>query len=427
VFDDLGRHASNYQEVKEEARMAKRRGSGEWSISKEPSGNYRAQVSLNGERISKTFKSKEECKSWIRSMLNRKDQGLTHGAGRITVVEYLTGWFEAYKSHLRPKTESEYGRYIRQYIVPELGVMRLRDLSPSRINAFYIEIRRRGVGDRTRKFIHQVLHVALNSAVREGLLSRNPASDAVMLQYEHAEMKFLDENQVAQFLITAKGNRLEALYLLAVKTGMRQAELMGLKWEDIDWTKGTLRVQRQLQYFSRDKVVFSEPKTKAGRRIIYLGESTVQTLRAHLERQTQEKAFAGDRWKEYDLVFSSTIGTPLFQRNLLRDFKIILESAGLPKIRFHDLRHSAATLMLTNNIPLIVVSKILGHSKPSITLDIYSHLVTHGQMEAARIMDTVGTPIQIDLSKKVSDGNSTNHAVLESIARNCTEKEEPAD
>jgi integrase len=148
---------------------------------------------------------------------------------------------------------------------------------------------------------------------------------------------------------------------------------MGLKWGDIDWIKGTLKVQRQLHYFSKGKVVFSEPKTKAGRRIIYLGESTLHALREHLECQNPEKVFAGNRWGDNDLVFPSTVGTPLFQRNLLRDFKMLLEKAGLTRVRFHDLRYSAATLMLNNNIPVIVVSRILGHSKPSITFDIYSH------------------------------------------------------
>lgn len=406
--------------------MAKRRGFGEGSIFEEPSGNFRAQVSLNGKRIGKTFTTREECKIWIRQILNLKDQGLTHSTSRITVEEYLSRWIKAYTPNLRSTTGSEYARYVHQYIIPALGTIKLRDLKPTRINTFYVDLRGHSVGDRTRKFIHQVLHVALNSAVKEGLLSQNPASGAIAPRYEHEEMKILDESQVSQFLMAAEGNRLRTLYLFAVKTGMRQAELMGLKWEDIDWTKGTLKVQRQLHHFSKDKVVFSEPKTKAGRRIIYLGESILHELREHLERQSLEKVFAGNRWRDNNLVFPSTVGTPLFQRNLLRDFKMLLEKAGLPRIRFHDLRHSAATLMLNNNIPVNVVSRILGHSKPSITLDIYSHLIPYGQMEAARIMDTVGTPIPIDLSNKGSADSTTDHAVLESIARNCTEKKEPA-
>jgi integrase len=200
---------------------------------------------------------------------------------------------------------------------------------------------------------------------------------------------------VIQFLIAARGNRHEALFHLAVKTGMRQAELLGLKWMDLDWTSGVLHVRRQVQRIDGKGFVFCEPKTKTGRRSIQLGEASLQMLRRQLEKQRREKAGAGGHWNENDLIFASSVGTPTELRNLLREYKKVLLKAGLPEIRFHDLRHTAASIMLKHNIPVFTVSRILGHSKPSVTLDIYAHMIPGMQDQAAKIMDEVIAPIQV--------------------------------
>jgi integrase len=202
-----------------------------------------------------------------------------------------------------------------------------------------------------------------------------------------------------RFLIAAKGSRYEALYHLAVKTGMCKAELLGLNWNDLDWKKGTIRVQRQLQRISREGFTFTTPKTSSGRRTIQLGMQTLQVLTAHLERQRLEQVEAGERWQDQGMMFPATNGTPVDQRNLHREFKMILRRAGSEEIRFHDLRHTAASLMLNNGVPALVVSKILGHTKTSTTLDIYGHLIPVMQEEAARVMDELITPIPVDLAK----------------------------
>jgi integrase len=211
-------------------------------------------------------------------------------------------------------------------------------------------------------------------------------------------MQFLDESQVGQLLLAARGSRMEAIIHLAVSTGMRQMELLGLKWTDLDWVKQTLRIERQLARSDSENVRFSPPKTKLGKRTISLGDQTIQVLQRWNDMQNEERKAAGEKWKEHGLMFTSKVGTPVFYRNLLRDFKLLLQDAGLPDIRFHDLRHTAASLMLNHGIPVIVVSRRLGHAKPSITLDVYGHLIPSMQNEAAQKIDELITPVAISMS-----------------------------
>jgi len=246
------------------------------------------------------------------------------------------------------------------------------------------------------------------------MLTRNPASHAVLPRYEHGEMKVLDEGQINQFLLAAIDSPYVALYHLAVKTGMRMGELLGLMWSDLQWGSGRLYVQRQLQDVRGMGCFFQEPKTRSGRRTIQLGEGTIQALREQSEFQQIHREIAGQRWQENDLIFPSKIGTPLNPSNLRLDFNRVVERSGVPRVRFHDLRHSAASLMLNNGIPVIVVSKILGHAKPSITLDIYGHLYNEMQGDASRLMDRLVSPIKISFPAKVDRMISPDGFLIES-------------
>jgi integrase len=379
------------------------RGRNEGSISKRANGKWRAQISLNGKRLSYGAKSKEECQVWLRKILDNLDRGLDYEGGKVTLKEYLALWLEASKSSLRPKTVFQYEQIIRLHIDPYLGKVSLKELRQMRIELFYGELRKDGVGVRTIRLTHSVLHRALEKALGYGLILRNPAHGAALPRYEHSEMQVLEESQVSQFLVAAHDSQYEALYHLAVVTGMRQGELFGLKWTDLQWQSGTLYVRRQVQNVPGQSWSFGEPKTRAGRRTIRLGEGSLQVLRQHRERQLLQKAVMGQRWKEFDLIFPSSVGTPLNPSGLRLDYNRVLDAAGLPRIRFHDLRHTAASLMLNHGIPVIVVSKILGHSKPSVTLDIYGHLYQEMQSEAAQIMDRLVTPVEIDLKKVPSE------------------------
>jgi integrase len=179
---------------------------------------------------------------------------------------------------------------------------------------------------------------------------------------------------------------------------MRQAELFGLKWADLKWNSGTLYVLRQVQRVNGEAWQFVEPKTRSGRRTVKLGEETLHRLRLHLEQQEQLKKIAGNRWQENDLIFPTSVGSPGDPSSLRKDFIRILMNAGLPLLRFHDLRHTAASIMLNHGVPVIVVSRRLGHAKASTTLDIYGHLLHEMQDEAARLMDELVTPQAVDLT-----------------------------
>jgi integrase len=202
---------------------------------------------------------------------------------------------------------------------------------------------------------------------------------------------------VQTLLLAVRGTRYEALYLLAVTTGLREGELLGLKWSDLDWITRNLSIQRQLQRLSGQGMVFSEPKSASGRRVIALGSATIEKLREHYKHQQLERLAAGERWIENDLIFPTIIGTPNEGSNLIRSFKSLLRASNLPIIRFHDLRHTAATLMLQQGIHPKVVQERLGHSQISLTLDTYSHVLPNMQEEAAEKIDELIIPVALRL------------------------------
>ena len=383
--------------------MAKHiRGRNEGSISRAPSGHWRAQTTpINGHRITRTFKTKLEALTWLRDMQAELQRGFDYQGSKTLLKVYLRDWLETSRIALRPKTADSYSRTMEKHIIPSLGDVPLKDLTPFQVEKFYAGLIEKGVGIRTVRLVHSILHCALERAVFQLLLTRNPAAHTALPRYKHGEMKVLDESQVNQFLLAAIDSPYVALYHLAVKTGMRQGELLGLRWSDLQWGSGRLNVQRQLQDVRGMGCFFQEPKTRSGRRTLQLGEGTIQALREHSEFQLSQKGLAGQRWKENDLILPSKIGTPLNPSNLRLDFNRVIERAEVPRVRFHDLRHTAASLMLNNGIPALVVSKILGHSKPSITLDIYGYLYNEMQADAARLMDQLVSPIKINLPGKV--------------------------
>jgi integrase len=396
------------------------RGKNEGSLHQRPNGTWRAQFSVSGKRISKSFKTKAECQAWLRQMQDQIDHGFDYHASKTSLGDYLLQWLEIVRPTLRLKTSHQYGQIIQKHILPNIGGMALKDLALARIEQFYGERSSAGIGTRTVRIIHNILHKSLEKAVRYGLLTQNPSHGAALPRVTPTEMNVLDEAQVGRFLVAAQGSYYEALYYLAVTTGMRQAEMFGLKWIDLQWNSGTLHVQRQAQRVNGHGWAFVEPKTKSGRRTIKLGEGTLQVLRLHRQRLEQLKSLAGDRWQENDLIFPSRAGTPGDPSNLRVDFLKVLDRAGLPKIRFHDLRHTAASLMLNHGVPVLVASKRLGHSKPSVTLDIYGHLYHEMQDEAARIIDELVTPIQVSLPHRVEQMQVDQQTSAAPIALNCT-------
>ncbi len=380
--------------------MAKKRGNNEGSISRRSNRTWRAQISVSGKRLSYSADTRTECQSWLYQKMVENHESSQYPQCEMLLHKFLLQWINSRKIDLRPKTVYQYEKLIKRYIIPRIGNFKLKEIDFNTMEGFYNELLKSEVSIRQIRYIHAVLHSAFKKAIRSGLLSRNPADGVAIPRLQSKEMKVLDESQVSLFLIAAQYSRHYALYHLAIATGMREGEILGLRWDDLEWHSGTLHVCRQIQSIPGKGNVICEPKTKSGIRSIKFGEGLLHALREHKHRQELEIQEAGNRWLYNNLIFPSTRGTPLNISNLRKDFQRTLKKAGLEIIRFHDLRHTAASLMLNHNIPAIVVSKRLGHSKTSTTLDIYGHLLTGMQGEAASLMDQIITPIQIEIPKK---------------------------
>ncbi len=378
--------------------MAKRRTNQEGSIWKDKN-KWRAAVVVDGKRLTSNFNTKTECSTWIKETQAQIERGMTYKKANVTLGEFIEKWLEIHKTTIAPKTALQYEQLIRSYIKPQMGKIKLRELRLDRVEAHYVALQENGLSPRGVRYVHSILHKSLNDAIRRGFAAYNATQGAILPRLDFKEMVFLDADEVLRFLITAQESPYYALYTLAIKTGMRKGELLALRWTDINWKSGTLRVQRQIQRIKGQGLIFRPPKTRAGRRTILLGERTLETLRKQLEQCDLLRSLAGDYWEEHNLIFPSSVGTPLSGSNLSKDFKAQLEKAGIKKIRFHDLRHTAASLMLNNSVPVIVVSKILGHSKTSTTLDIYGHIIPVMQELAAQIMDEIVTPIPVNFGK----------------------------
>jgi integrase len=221
------------------------------------------------------------------------------------------------------------------------------------------------------------------------MLPRNPCDGVTPPRPEQVEMDVWNAEEAAAFLAATTKHEMHALYALALSTGMRQGELLGLKWNDIDLDAGKLHIHRSLQYQRGSGLVFVLPKTAKSRRPIKLGNRTVDALKAHRKKQLENRLKAGSLWKEQDLVFPTEMGAPHDPSWQYKVFKKAVEDAGLRSIRFHDMRHTAATLLLSKNVHVKVVSEMLGHSSITITLNTYSHFVPSLHDQAADVMDSL--------------------------------------
>jgi len=313
-----------------------------------------------------------------------------------TVAEYLRDWLKnTAKPLIRASTYSNYRNSVENHIVPVIGGVRLKKLSPAHIQGLYASLLTRGLQARTIRNSHIILRKALAQAVRWRFINRDPSQEVKSPAVPHREMQVLDAQQARAFLAEAKGDRLYALYLLAITTGMREGELSGLQWSDIDFEGKRLSVVRTATHIA-GTLTIDAPKTKRSRRTIDVSGTVVEALHEHRKAMLRE-GLAGCLW-----VFPSGSGQPLRRTNLHRhSFKPILKAAELPNIRFHDLRHTAASLMLTQGINPKVVAERLGHASIAITLDVYSHVLPSMQQDAASRLDSLlSGPISSQIAVK---------------------------
>jgi integrase len=289
---------------------------------------------------------------------------------------------------VRPQTHRRYEQYVRLHAIPVVGRVSLSRLSPQHLVRLYKDRENSGLSATSVRHLHAVLHRALGQATRWGYVARNVADLVSPPRMTRLQMRALSPEQSRALLEAAQGERFEALYVLAISTGMRQGELLALKWAEVDLDTGMIQVKATLQR-TPNGFAFLEPKTTHSRRQVALTRAAVAALRRHKVSQLEERLRCS-YWQEPELVFTSEIGTPVESSNLLcRSFFPLLGRAELPKIRFHDLRHTAATLLLGQNVNVKVVSEMLGHSQIAVTLDLYSHVTPTMQRQAVEALDAV--------------------------------------
>jgi len=366
-----------------------RRGHGEGSIYHRNDGRWAASLSLeDGKR--KTFygKSRKAVQEQLKIALHQQQEGALITAPQQTLKQYLEYWLEqVHRQSIRDRTYERYEEIVRLHLVPALGRHPLQKLTAQHLQSFYNKKLKEGLSATTVTSFHNVLHKALDTALRWKLLAYNVCDLASPPRRKHFEMQPLTPEQVQQLLAVARGHPQEALFVLALATGMRRGELLGLKWRDINFATGTLHICRILTRVPTKMpgkgFVEAEPKTEKSRRSILLAPFALEALKNHRLRQLEVKLKAGPRWQEHEYVFCTSIGTHLHpDRDALLQLKSLLRKAKLPEIRFHDLRHSAATLLLSMGVHPKVVQEILGHSRVTMTLDVYSHVLPTMQQEA---------------------------------------------
>ena len=373
--------------------MAKRRGRGEGSITRRADGRWMARVDLgweDGKRRRKTLygRTKREVQDRLRETLHRTEKGLPPVPEQETVGAFLRRWLATIRGRVRPRTHRSYQQVVRIHLEPGIGRVRLAKLTPLDVSAWFESRHAAGVGGRTIHYARAVLRAALNQALKWELVSRNVASLTDPPRYRTREIAPLTPEQTRKFLAAVAGHRLEALFTVAVGLGLRLGEALGLPWDAVNLDAGTLSVRQTLERAGKQPR-FGEPKSARGRRTITLPGIVTAALRKHRTRQLQERLIAGERWNDSGLVFTTEAGAPLDGCNINRTFKAILRRAELPAIRYHDLRHTAATLLLTQGVDPRTIMETLGHSQISLTLNTYAHVVPALQRKAAAKMDEI--------------------------------------
>lgn len=371
----------------------RKRGKGSWAVvielDRDPDGTrHQKWYTVRGK--------KKDAERELARLLNELETGEYVEPSNMTVAEFLKEWLETYaRLSVAPRTYERYEQIVRLHLIPNLGASLLSKLTPMQIQTYYAKALRGGRKDggdgglssTTVLQHHRVLHKALECAVKWQVVGRNVADAVEPPRRKRREMQTLDAEQVRKLLKEAETTDCYAPIYVAVNTGLRMGELLGLKWEDLDLKKGMAQIKRSMQRVRGEGMVEAETKTHRSRRSLCLPPSVVEVLRKHRVQQSREKLLAGEAYSDRDLVFATPLGLPVDPSHVSKTFRRVLKRADLPMIRFHDLRHTHASLMLKAGVHPKIVSERLGHAAVGITLDTYSHVLPNLQEEAARKLD----------------------------------------
>jgi integrase len=361
----------------------KQRGHGEGSIYQRKDGRWTASITLENRKRKYFYgETRKEVQEKLKVALHQQQQGTLATGPKQTVKQYLDQWLEeVHKPTIRLSTYLNYRRYLDRYILPALGQIQLQKLTAQQVQALYARKQKEGIVPGTIRFIHAILHKAFDQAVRWKLVAHNVCDEVTPPRNEKHEIKPLTKEQAQKLLETVRGHHLEALLTIALITGMRRGELRSLRWGDINFEDKSLQVCHTVENLTGYGYRENEPKSSRGKRRIALPDFAVEMLKMHRVKQIEARLTVGAAWIDRDLVFCRANGDFLPASTLLYNFDKLLKEAGIPHIRFHDLRHSAATILLMKGVHPKVVQEILGHSSISMTMDVYSHVLPSMQKE----------------------------------------------
>lgn len=376
--------------------------------------SYSIKISLGKDATTGKYKyqwvtvkgTKKDAEKRLSEMLNQLDNGTFMKPTKTTLGEYLEKWLADYaKPKLSPRSFERYRGIVTQHFTPEMGNITLTQLKPEHLQRHYTTMLNKGLSARTVRYHHAVIHKALQTAVKWGLLSHNvadaadpPGTRRKMQTWSgngsgnDGCMQTWEEDEVARFLEAAEAGPYYALFFTALFTGMRRSELLALTWQDIDFLFSQVYVNRSLHHLKDDSYVFTDPKSARSRRVIKLSPASILTLKEHYEKQKLERDMLGITIKDTDLVFCHLDGKPLRPNTVTNAWRFLCSKAGVKPIRLHDARHTHASLLLKQGVHPKVVQERLGHASIQMTIDLYSHVSPTIQEAAALNFDRIVFP-----------------------------------
>jgi integrase len=381
-----------------EQRKAGRRGNNEGTIVQLPNGKWRGRIMVgylpNGkpDRRSVTGTTRKEVQQKLRALVGQKETGrlAERAKEKGTLGEYLTHWLDTIPGRVKGSTVYRYRILVNTHMIPCLGAKRLAELKPDAIAAFYSERQKFGLSPSTVQLIHTTLRKALGDAVEYGYIAFNPVARVKPPRRADFEPRVLTSQEVQKILTSADEaqDRLAGLWSLLALSGARIGELLTLQWDAVSWDRQSIAITRSLSIDADKRAIIDTPKTARGRRVVALDQDAIDTLRRHRARQNADKLKLGPDYDDHGLVFASAVGTPMSERNVIREFKEALDRAGFSKedrekIRIHDLRHFHITEAAYAGVSVKALSARVGHASVAFTLDRYAHAIEAGDRDVA--------------------------------------------
>jgi integrase len=389
--------------------MTRRRGHGEGSIYRRPDGRWSAIITVGhneGKQRRKYIygKTRKEVAEKLKKALHDQQLGVNIAPERLTVEMFLMTWLvEVMQRRLRPRVYENYAQIVRTHLIAHIGSIQLVKLTPEHVYSLLAHLADNGKAANTIRNVRAVLRRALNQAVRWGKLHRNVAAlvelprtskrlnEAAATSPQPRQMTILSPAQAQRLLDTVADHRWAGVYRVALELGLRRGEILALRWADLDFERKVLAVTGTIHRHS-GKLHRDVPKTNASRRLLPLTATLIAALRTHKERQDDERAARGEGWIDLDLVFTTGHGTAIEPHNLYDHFKAALKQATLPDMRFHDLRHSCASILLAQNVHPRVIMEILGHSEIGTTMNLYAHVIPEVEASAVQLLSQALNP-----------------------------------